>query len=82
MPYRFPKNHDQFLDSELDGFRLNNGEYIKLEPDSNGIIYSQIFPGLWLGKLALLTGNLAKVLEVLQQGLASQSHQNFVQNND
>ncbi|HEY9853188.1 MAG TPA: Uma2 family endonuclease [Leptolyngbyaceae cyanobacterium] len=67
------------LDSEFDWFRLNAGEYIKLEPDSNGIIYSQIFPGLWLDKAALLAGNLAKVLEVLQQGLASQSHQDFVQ---
>jgi Uma2 family endonuclease len=67
------------LDSEFDWFRLNTGEYIKLEPDNNGIIYSQVFPGLWLDKVALLTGNLAKVLEVLQQGLASQAHQDFVQ---
>ncbi|VXD11709.1 conserved hypothetical protein [Planktothrix serta PCC 8927] len=67
------------LDSEFDWFRLNEGEYIKLEPDSNGIIYSQVFPGLWLDKAALLAGNLAKVLEVLQQGLASQTHQDFVQ---
>ncbi|MBE9142037.1 Uma2 family endonuclease [Planktothrix mougeotii] len=66
-------------DHEFDWFRLNAGEYIKLEPDSNGIIYSQVFPGLWLDKAALLAGNLAKVLEVLQQGLASQSHQDFVQ---
>ncbi|MFB2833388.1 Uma2 family endonuclease, partial [Floridanema evergladense] len=66
-------------DSEFDWFRLNAGEYIKLESDSNGIIYSQVFPGLWLDKAALLVGNLAKVLEVLQQGLASQEHQDFVQ---
>jgi Uma2 family endonuclease len=66
-------------DGEFDWFRLNAGEYIKLEPDNNGIIYSQVFPGLWLDKVALLTGNLAKVLEVLQQGLASQAHQDFVQ---
>jgi len=67
------------LDSEFDWFRLNTGEYIQLEPDTNGIIYSQVFPGLWLDKAALLTGNLAKVLQVLQQGLASQAHQDFVQ---
>ncbi|MBD2483772.1 Uma2 family endonuclease [Planktothrix sp. FACHB-1365] len=66
-------------DHEFDWFRLNAGEYIKLEPDSNGIIYSQVFPGLGLDKAALLAGNLAKVLEVLQQGLASQAHQDFVQ---
>ncbi|CAD5972898.1 hypothetical protein PCC9214_03942 [Planktothrix tepida] len=66
-------------DHEFDWFRLNAGEYIKLESDSNGIIYSQVFPGLWLDKAALLAGNLAQVLAVLQQGLASQSHQDFVQ---
>ncbi|MBE9142038.1 Uma2 family endonuclease [Planktothrix mougeotii] len=69
----------RIYDSEFDLFRLNAGEYIKLESDSNGIIYSQVFPGLWLDKAALLAGNLAQVLEGLQQGLASQSHQDFVQ---
>ena len=64
---------------EFDWFRLNAGEYIKVEPDHNGIIYSPVFPGLWLDKVALLTGNLGKVLEVLQQGLASQAHQDFGQ---
>lgn len=66
-------------DSEFDWFKLNAGEYIKLEPDNNGIIYSQVFPGLWLDKTALLAGNLTKVLEVLQQGLASQENQDFMQ---
>jgi Uma2 family endonuclease len=62
----------------LDWFRLNAGEYIKLEPDSRGIIYSQVFPGLWLDVNALLGGNLGQVLTVLQQGLASQEHQDFL----
>ena len=69
----------RIYDNELDWFRLNNGEYMKLEPEHNGIIPSQVFPGLWLDKAALLTGNLAKVLEGLQQGLARQEHQDFVQ---
>lgn len=69
----------RIYDREFDWFRLNNGEYIKVEPNQEGIIYSQVFPGLWLDKAALLTGNLAKVLAVLQQGLASQAHQDFVQ---
>jgi hypothetical protein len=38
-----------------------------------------VFPGLWLNRSALLAGDLAKVLDVLQQGLASQDHQDFVQ---
>ncbi len=69
----------RIYDREFDWFRLNAGEYIKIEPNTNGTISSAIFPGLWLDKTALLTGNLAKVLEVLQQGLASQEHQDFVQ---
>jgi hypothetical protein len=57
-------------DGEFDWFRLTNEEYIKLEPNSEGIICSQIFPGLWLDRDALLAGDLAKALEVLQLGIA------------
>lgn len=66
-------------DRQFDWFRLNEGEYIKLEPNRDGIICSQVFLGLWLDKAALLAGNLAYVLFVLQSGLASQEHQDFVQ---
>ena len=66
-------------DGQFDWFRLRTGEYIQQQPDANGVICSQVFPGLWLDKAALLQGNLAKVLEVLQQGLASAEHLVFVQ---
>lgn len=66
-------------DREFDWFKLKEGKYIQLAANSSGIICSQVFPGLWLEKTALLAGNLAKVLEILQQGLASQEHQDFVQ---
>ncbi|MGK7894015.1 MAG: Uma2 family endonuclease [Xenococcus sp. (in: cyanobacteria)] len=56
-------------DQELDWFRLIEGKYIKLMANEKGIICSEIFPALWLDKQALLTGNLAQVLAVLQQGL-------------
>ncbi|NEO48656.1 MAG: Uma2 family endonuclease [Moorea sp. SIO4A3] len=59
-------------DGEFDWFRLREGEYTKLEPNPEGILCSEIFPGLWLYKAALLAGNLAKVLQILQQGLQSQ----------
>lgn len=64
-------------DGEFDWFRLINEEYIKLEPNADGIICSQIFPGLWLDRTALLIGDLAKVLEVLQLGLTTPEHQSF-----
>jgi Uma2 family endonuclease len=65
-------------EGELDWFRLNEGEYIKLEPNSDGIICSQVFPGLWLDRAALLSGDLAKVLAILQQGLSTPEHQKFI----
>ena len=57
--------------SQFDWFRLTQGKYIKLQPDEQGIIKSEIYPGLWLDVPALLSGNLARVLEILQQGIAS-----------
>jgi len=62
---------------KLDWFRLKAGDYVKLQPNSEGILCSVVFPGLWLDRAALLAGDLAKVLDVLQQGLASQEHQDF-----
>ena len=68
----------RFYEQEIDWFRLQTGEYIKLEPDSDAIIRSQIFPGLWLDKNALLMGDLGKVLLILQRGLETAEHRDFV----
>ncbi|MEL7038202.1 MAG: Uma2 family endonuclease [Cyanobacteria bacterium J06592_8] len=65
-------------DDEFDWFRLKEGKYIQLEPNQNGIICSEYFPGLWLDKNALLIGDLAQVLVTLQAGINSSDHQNFV----
>ncbi len=59
------------LDREIDWFSLQNGEYIRLESDDNGVIESQVFPGLWLALEAMLSGAMAEVLAVLQAGLNS-----------
>jgi Uma2 family endonuclease len=64
---------------KFDWLKLKVGEYIQIEPNADGIICSEIFPGLWLDINALLTGDLAQVLAVLQQGLSSEAHQNFLQ---
>ncbi|MDB9516514.1 Uma2 family endonuclease [Roseofilum reptotaenium CS-1145] len=66
-------------DNEIDWFRLRGSEYDKLEADEQGIIRSEMYPGLWLDVRALLSGNLAQVLEVLQAGMATEEHQDFVQ---
>lgn len=63
---------------QIDWFVLESGEYKALDADASGIFRSQQFPGLWLASEALLSGNLAEVLQVLQQGMASSEHQAFV----
>ena len=66
-------------DRQFDWFQLTEGEYIQLEANADGVIGSQVFSGLWLAKSALLAEDLAKVLEVLQQGLATPEHQTFAE---
>jgi Uma2 family endonuclease len=68
----------QILENKVDWFSLQNDEYVTLEADANGVIKSRIFPGLWLDMTALLTGEMTKVLAVLQLGLNSAEHQAFV----
>src|SRR5690242_2783619 len=50
------------LDGELDWFALHEGEYRLLAPDANGVIHSEVFPGLRLAVAKLLAGDFAGVL--------------------
>lgn len=69
----------QVLNEKLDWFTLENGEYVSMKADKNGVIKSLVFPGLWLDISALLAGEMMTVLAVLQQGLNSKEHAEFVQ---
>ncbi|MCS6815546.1 MAG: Uma2 family endonuclease [Cyanobacteria bacterium] len=69
----------QVLDRHLDWFRLQAEDYVNLQPDSEGILRSIVFPGLWLALPALLAGDMTQVLATLQQGLQSPDHTAFVQ---
>ncbi|UBF30138.1 Uma2 family endonuclease (plasmid) [Kovacikia minuta CCNUW1] len=69
----------QSYDNQLEWFWLTDGEYQLLSPDSDGIIRSRVFPGLWLVVEALLSNQMARVLEVLQTGLQSPEHEAFVE---
>ncbi|MEQ8971263.1 MAG: Uma2 family endonuclease [Coleofasciculus sp. C1-SOL-03] len=69
----------QSYENRIDWFRLEEGRYVSLEPDEVGIIRSNVFPGLWLAVNALREGNLAEVLAVLQQGIQTAEHQDYVQ---
>ncbi|MBW4552178.1 MAG: Uma2 family endonuclease [Aphanocapsa sp. GSE-SYN-MK-11-07L] len=69
----------QSFENQLEWFCLVDGEYSLLQPDPEGIIRSRVFPGLWLAIDALLSNNMQHVLAVLQQGLQSAEHQDFMQ---
>ncbi|WP_353930698.1 Uma2 family endonuclease [Okeanomitos corallinicola TIOX110] len=68
----------QVLEQKLSWFSLEQGEYLELTPDANDILKSRIFPGLWLAVNELLTGNMLAVLNVLQSGLQSREHAEFI----
>ena len=66
-------------DREIDWFVLRGSEYEQLPAGPDGIVRSEVFLGLWLDPEALVRGDLAQVLAVLQQGIASPEHAAFVQ---
>ena len=65
-------------DGEFDWFVLRDAQYVHAPLDSDGIYRSEVFPGLWLKADALIAGRLAEVLAVLQRGLATTEHADFV----
>lgn len=68
----------QAYEQRVDWFVLREGEYETLQPDQDGILRSEAFPGLWLPVDALWAGDLAGMIAVLQQGLSSPEHTAFV----
>jgi len=68
----------QVYDQKLDWFSLQNGQYVNLVPDQEGVIRSQVFPGLNLPVEALLSGNLQQVLDEVQKGIQGEEHKAFV----
>jgi len=67
------------LDQKISWFYLDEGEYLDLPTDSDGIIRSRVFPGLWLAVAELLAGRMQRVFAVLQEGVQSPEHAAFVQ---
>jgi hypothetical protein len=49
-----------------------------VKPNRQGVWKSRVFPGLWVVEPALWDGGNARLIEVLQQGLAHRSHAAFV----
>jgi Uma2 family endonuclease len=59
-------------------YQLENGEYILQDPDPPGLLHSHGFAGLILAVDALMAGDWAEVLRVVQNGMESEAHQAFV----
>jgi len=66
------------FDGEIDWFGLIEGEYVRMIPDPAGRLRSKVFPGLWLDPRALLDGDLPRVGAVLEEGLRSDEHAEFL----
>ena len=66
------------LDQAIDWFSLRGERYQPLAAGPDGVFRSEVFPGLWLDPAALIRGDLKRVRTVLQEGLATPQHADFV----
>ena len=69
----------QTYEQRVDWFVLREGVYETLQPDDNGLLRSEIFPGLWLQPVALWSSDLAALLADLQEGVATSEHAMFIE---
>lgn len=59
----------QIQEQQFDWFYLEEGKYVLLPADEQGHIQSRVFPGLRLNAAALLSDDLAAVLQTAQDAL-------------
>jgi Uma2 family endonuclease len=67
------------FDQEIDWFVLRNGQYERLTLSPDGYFKSEVLPGLWLDPTALIRGDMARVGQIAQMGIASTEHAAFVE---
>lgn len=67
------------LDQTIDWFTLQGETFERLVPSAEGVLRSRVFPGLWLDAESLLADRTDRVLDVLQRGLSSAEHAQFVE---
>jgi Uma2 family endonuclease len=56
------------LDHAIDWFRLREGAFERVEPDAEGLIASETFPGLRLNVPAMIGEDIAGVLKTQREG--------------
>ena len=62
----------------LHWFIRRGTHFVQIRPGSDGIYRSKVFPGLWLDPGALYAQDFDRLIEVLEQGLATPEHAAFV----
>ena len=62
-------------EQELYWWHFPSGRMIR--PNRQGIFRSQVFPGLWIDGRALFARDTKRLIEVIEQGLASRAHAAF-----
>ncbi len=65
-------------DNEIDWFILRGGQYVAQLPNSDGLLCSEVFPGLWLDAAAMTDGDMETVIRAAQRGVESDEHKRFV----
>ena len=65
-------------DRAIDWYVNRAGRFERILPQADGTLRSEVFPGLWLDPEAMIRGDLNTVLAVVQQGLDSPEHAEFV----
>jgi Uma2 family endonuclease len=66
------------LDRQIDWFVNCKGQLELMPAGRDGILRSKVFPGLWLDPSALVQAETAKVMSILDRGLKSPEHADFV----
>jgi Uma2 family endonuclease len=68
----------RFDDRAIDWFVLTNGIYVRREPDAEGRLHSEQFPGLSLDVAAYWRGDLSALERTLRMSTATPEHGAFV----
>lgn len=66
-------------DAAIDWFVLRGSRYERLPVDTNGVVRSEVFPGLWLATRAMVGLDAKAVRTALENGIATPEHAAFVE---
>jgi len=68
------------IEQQVDWFIRRSGQLEPLAAAENGVLKSEIFPGLWLHPAAFFKPSMSRLFAVAQKGLDSPEHAAFVAN--